>query len=839
MASKPNSIESSEKLDTASAEDGELSPVSNKLASTTPFTSNRSGTVDTAETSEYESFFGGRDSTQTTLDHDTAETGDYHRDPGEVNIHQFYPVLEHTFNKNVASKSQTEALLAIVEEDSHSEQTVEDSLTSRAEQHSQKPDSSSGTYEDQITPEADHADDKEGEDEEKEDEERTTTAEGTTLSEQSAGVFATAVDEEAIDAARQRSQKGLFSTQNWQGGARQRKVGLVQIVTKRAYEHYERAMEMKKEKDLMGIITCLNKAINLKTDDPVFYVERAEVYIQLCDFQSAILNYKKACLLESRNETFYSRLAFLYYFQGQTLFDQRLYPEALEAFSRASEMVPDNVGYHIRSITCLAALQRHGECLALVNKRLETDHHNPDLYIMRARLHEMFRNTTLCYYDVKDAIVLDPDHEEANAIMAAIVKRANASKLQAMQLNIAGKHREALQKISIAIETNPSVADFHVLRGALQRKLHDFNAAIDDFLLALDKCDHQEEDPVYINSQRQLLLTYNDFAVECFGKGFYEEAIILLNKAIKGEKTEKSLYVNRGDCFFKQSELTFALQDYHQALELDPQDSAVKARISVVHNEFGVEQYQDKNYKEAEEKFTLALQYNPHVGQYYISRSRARYMMENTQGARDDLLIGLILAPTNEDVLSIVSRLFPGKSVADVINSPAARAAQVKLNHLVATNQPVKLQPIQAQGNFTDTGTDYVSEAFFALDIGSGESQPNVAEGHVEGEEDQLNQSPPQQSMWDQASTVSTGYAMCVGEKEFYQTQVQEKRKVEFKVKDALTKRKTLKYMGARIQPLPPPQPPPIRQKKKVALAGRGAYNWRTFSLGIGGVQNV
>ena len=46
------------------------------------------------------------------------------------------------------------------------------------------------------------------------------------------------------------------------------------------------------------------------------------------------------------------------------------------------------------SITCLAALQRHGECLALVNKRLETDHHNPDLYIMRARLHEMFRNVS-------------------------------------------------------------------------------------------------------------------------------------------------------------------------------------------------------------------------------------------------------------------------------------------------------------------------------------------------------------------------------------------------------------------------------------------------------------
>jgi len=87
---------------------------------------------------------------------------------------------------------------------------------------------------------------------------------------------------------------------------------------------------------------------------------------------------------------------------------------------------------------------------------------------------------------------------------------------------------------------------YYFNRGALHRKLCDFNSAIDDFLLALDKCDHDEDSPVYNDSQRQLLLTYNDFAVECFTKGFYDEAIILLNKAIKGEKREKGLYVNRG-----------------------------------------------------------------------------------------------------------------------------------------------------------------------------------------------------------------------------------------------------------------------------------------------------
>jgi len=79
--------------------------------------------------------------------------------------------------------------------------------------------------------------------------------------------------------------------------------------------------------------------------------------------------------------------------------------------------------------------------------------------------------------------------------------------------------------------------------------LGDFNAAIDDYLLALDKTDHDEDNATYLESQRQLLLTYNDFAVECFSKGYYEEAIILLNKAIKGEKREKGLYINRGGMY--------------------------------------------------------------------------------------------------------------------------------------------------------------------------------------------------------------------------------------------------------------------------------------------------
>ena len=91
-------------------------------------------------------------------------------------------------------------------------------------------------------------------------------------------------------------------------------------------------------------------------------------------------------------------------------------------------------------------------------------------------------------------------------------------------------------------------------RGALHRRVNDFNAAIDDYLLALDKTDHNEENTVYQEASRQLLLTYNDFGIECFNKEFYEEAILLFNKAIKGEKQEKGIYINRGGMGFSSEQ---------------------------------------------------------------------------------------------------------------------------------------------------------------------------------------------------------------------------------------------------------------------------------------------
>ena len=100
------------------------------------------------------------------------------------------------------------------------------------------------------------------------------------------------------------------------------------------------------------------------------------------------------------------------------------------------------------------------------------------------------------------------------------------------------------------------------------------------------------------------------------------------------------------DCFFRLNELHFALSDYQQALEMDSSDWSVRCRLSIVYNEFGILEYYDRHYLEAIDHLTTCIRYNPRIGAYYLSRARARYMIE----------VCVCVSGRGEDCVEILSR---------------------------------------------------------------------------------------------------------------------------------------------------------------------------------------
>ncbi|KAM9117230.1 tetratricopeptide repeat protein 16 isoform 2-T4 [Pangshura tecta] len=531
------------------------------------------------------------------------------------------------------------------------------------------------------------------------------------------------------------------------------------IVQNRIQEHCQRGKEFFAQGEWEKAVICYSKAINLNPQQVEVYVQKAEAFLQLCDFQSAVLNLRKAYSLSSAKEEYVERMAFIIYLQGQCLFDQEVYWDALESFTRASELQPDNSLYRRRSIACLAALNRYQDCFRLVNEELDQDSKNPDLYILRAKLHEHFSRATLCYQDVQEAIALEPQHEEAQLLMQRLLKRAQKAKNQAMNKALKGNLKDALLKITFAIENSPFDAGYFIFRGTLHRRVKDFNSAIDDYIKATELC--EEEGAEAMEAQQQLLLTYNDFAVHCYTQGFFEEAVLLLNKALKGEKNEKGLYVNRGDCLFRLGELTFALADYQQALELSPMDFSLRRRVGMLLDELGLQEHKQRKYQRAVHCFSGAIESNPRLPHYYLHRAKSHLFLQDEMSAKEDVIIALLLDPENDAVLPVVTSLFPGQPIQDIISSKIAEVAKTilkrKLQACPYSNSPAKLK--------------WYGEA-------NGHRPPGALED--EPKEPGVQSEDPERALQDSESIISS----CATERELYK-QIAVSRRTVSKVSES------------------------------------------------------
>lgn len=428
-----------------------------------------------------------------------------------------------------------------------------------------------------------------------------------------------------------------------------------------------------------------NKIVALNPNDPFWMADRAEVSLHLGDLQSAIYDYRRAFHLFKSCFVFKFRLAKLYCFQGQVYLDLEMYQNALEAFIKAATLVPDQIVYKAKCCSCLINLKCFDQAWVILNKLLNQNPNNTDLILMKARLYHITGEYSSSFQAIK-AVLSQGENSIASMMLEQVTSKAEQFRCEAMNLNIQKQFYPAIKKISLAISLYPTEAKSYLLRGILHRHVEDFNSSIDDLVMALKKCSLTEKENIQKEAQHQLLLTFNDFSLECFAKGFLDEAIQLLNRAIAGEKNEKGLYLNRAECFYQKMNYNFSLQDYQQALELDPNDTSILPKIASVYYVIGVEKYMNRNYEDALKTLTLAIEHAPTMGQYYITRCKCFQMLQKLNCARCDLMIGMQLIPTNKQIIPLLAYLFPSTSFVDIMAHPLAIQAKYIVQNLL--NRP-------------------------------------------------------------------------------------------------------------------------------------------------------
>ncbi|XP_066112228.1 tetratricopeptide repeat protein 16 [Saccopteryx bilineata] len=465
-----------------------------------------------------------------------------------------------------------------------------------------------------------------------------------------------------------------------------RPTGAGSTVPLKVRDYYNRGHQCLEQGNWELAVLFFSRALHLDSQLVDFYILKAEAYIQLCDFSSATQNLRRAYSIQPENTNYLERLTLVLYLQGQCLFEQRAFLDALNVFSQASELQPEKACFRYRCMACLLALKRHHDCLSLVTEEVNHGTTNADVYILRARLYNFLQKPSLCYQDLHSTLLLDPKHPEAKALLRMMVDQAQKSHQDAKILAVQGKLQHALHCINSAIINNPLDPSLFLFRGTMYRRLREFDAAMEDFLKALAMMTELQEDMVQL-AQRQLLLTYNDFAVHCYTQGAYQESVLLLNKALKDEQGEKGLYINRGDCFFQLGHLTFAEADYQQALALSPQDKDANLRLGLLHEKMGFCEQRGRQLRKAESHFSMAIQHSPQQAQYYLHRARVRYLMQDIFGARQDVATALLLNPKQPKLLPLMANLFSGMSEEEVLHSQVAQLARLLLSRELESRQ--------------------------------------------------------------------------------------------------------------------------------------------------------
>ena len=97
-------------------------------------------------------------------------------------------------------------------------------------------------------------------------------------------------------------------------------------------EKLHRANDMIEINNYEGALVEFTKIIFFDKNIPEVYAERAEIYIKLCDFSSAISNFKKALQLKSITE-WEQKLNSLYFMKGLTLIEEGYCNDALNLVS--------------------------------------------------------------------------------------------------------------------------------------------------------------------------------------------------------------------------------------------------------------------------------------------------------------------------------------------------------------------------------------------------------------------------------------------------------------------------------------------------------------------------
>lgn len=440
---------------------------------------------------------------------------------------------------------------------------------------------------------------------------------------------------------------------------KQRRDNLLREVWEKQYHHnmqtWDRAVvNVADSLAKTGKLASLNKALKLNPHNSSYYLTKADLLRQAKKYNLAICHIEHVLNTMDQNveiefvaKVRQMQLDYLTAWAHECQLDKN-YNQALSLFTEIIDNSFCSEELHLRTqlqiAECLLATNQRKACLELLNYLCSRWNNRCDLLLMRAKLHGKSLNASDQYADVKNALDIDPLHENAIQYYSELETKSQALYEDSIKLATNNQFWAAHQKISLAITIVPDKVEFYLLRGMLKRCVQEFIPAIDDLskVLTWDLVTGDSKIQSLHNSRCyeakfQITLTLNDFACDIAHYDL-KQALVILNHIIDtdaGILDESShVWANRGCIYTQLGHFQKAFDDYKRAYQ---HNEDVAEKLGLIRCKLGDEAYHLGDYIQALEQYNQALIWEDNCIWYHIKRCHTRYMLRSLDGAKYDL----------------------------------------------------------------------------------------------------------------------------------------------------------------------------------------------------------
>ncbi|KAJ2997156.1 Tetratricopeptide repeat protein 16 [Globomyces sp. JEL0801] len=409
-------------------------------------------------------------------------------------------------------------------------------------------------------------------------------------------------------------------------------------------------------------IADFSKAIYIDPVEPVYYWYRAEAYLCLADFESAILNFRQHRSLsnlkitKAQDSSYYvtrKRMAQACFTWGQCLLDQFRFNDALEQFNTAAELGMDPDIVALRIAIAKIGVNDLTSSMTYLFQLINNHCSDIDVYILRAKLYYQQENIFFCNLDLRDAVIINPLHPEIKSLQLCVLEYAVQFKNKASEQVLRKKFDLAIWYLNQAVELDPEDWSSQLLRGVLLGETQHYDAGIDDLMEVLgneSRCEVREEE-----IKKHISALHNKAAIQMFKEKNITMAIQRFTIALNFNPPDHIIKKNRAECYFLLHEYDCALTDLFSVSKEHPDDLDVKSRISSIYGLLGKRLLLQGKVEEAIRSLSEAIIYDPNQSSLYFDRAESYLYLQELDLMKSDLLSCIKLSGQHELAQSLLS----------------------------------------------------------------------------------------------------------------------------------------------------------------------------------------